>query len=562
MQISRDIVVSKYIKNPIVVLWVGFILLLTRAWPRLFYPEVWDEDGSRNIPDFLLHGVSYIFEPVNGYLILVPKLITLLSVSISISQYPLISTLIAWGVILAVFYLIATTQIKLSGGILLAIAGLLIPSDPEVFGLPIYTFWWVSLLLFIIIFWDKQSVAWVGRALIIFFASLSSPVCVVVLPLIWIRAFLLRKHQMEIGLAAFASFCVSVQTWMMWHYPDLVASNVGNINFEVLVQVISKFFGAYLIGNLHTSWQLQWGIVLSAFFVISLCRNRRLWVLWALFYLWGVAVLMSMSRVNVEIIHPALAGPRYFFYPFILQSWFLLQIGFVDSSRWVRGSAWLFLLLSVMNALPVLYRKHESLNWQAHLNSCLQFDHYNLPVHFDGSVDLAWSFLLTRQNCAELLALDPFYSLGGIQSFPYQIIRKSSMGIIRRVPGIDRVVKNEWTGQDYYSTVTGSSTLPGLKVIGSFHSANADASEGELILHLYRNDQIWFRSQINAHKQKIIIVGSNGQYLDALPASSEWVLLRFSNSSLPDEFDVKFIDGGDGWGEWSAIALRKNKNVN
>jgi len=566
MRISKFNLSSSSIKHPLLILFFGAALLLIRAWPRLLIPDVWQEDGVVNIPGFLANGFSDIFEPVNGYLILVPKLITMLAASISISQYPLISILIAWGVTLTVFYVIASAPVYLSGGILLAATSLLIPSDPEVFGLPLYTFWWVSLLLFIIPFWNKQSTGWLGRAVIIFFASFSSPVCLVVLPLIWARAWLLRKHYVEIGLAVFASLCVAVQLWVMWHYPKSVVSSVGNINFAAFLQVIPKFLGAYLIGNLQSAWQWQFGIVLLAFFVVTIFRNRRLWVLWALVYLWCIAILMSISRANIEGIHHTLAGPRYFFYPFIFQSWLLLQIAFVDSSRWIRAGAWLFLLFSVLNALPVLDRKHDNLNWKENLNSCRQFDHYNLPIHSNGSVSDVWSLPMTGQKCAELLAHDTFYRQVGIKSFPYKIIGKSTNDIITldehrvtgKIPGLDAVVKSEWSGQDYNSSVAGFSTLPGWRVMGSYLHSEAEA--GELILHLHRGEQIWFRSEPKSQKQRIIIEGSNGQYIDALPETSKWVLLEFSNAKLPDEFDVKFVDGGDGWGEWSAIALRENSN--
>jgi hypothetical protein len=549
---------SSSIRHPILILFIGAALLLIRAWPRLLNPEIWDEDGTKNIPGFLQNGFADIFEPVNGYLILVPKLITMLAASISISQYPLISTLIAWGVTLAAFYVIASAPLYLSGGILLAAASLLIPSDPEVFGLPLYIFWWVSLLLFIIVFWDKLSTDWAGRTIIIFFASLSSPVCLVVLPLIWVRAWLLRKKLLEIGLAVFASFCAAVQLWVMWHYPGgAVVSSAGNINYTAFLQVIPKFLGAYLISNLQSGWQWQFGIVLLAFFVATIFRNRHSWVLWALVYLWCVAVLMSISRVNIEIIHQALAGPRYFFYPFIFQSWFLLQIAFADSSRCVRCGAWLFLLFSVLNALPVLDRKHDDLNWKLHLDSCRQFDHYNLPVHYNGNAALSWNLPMTGQKCAELLAHDSFYRQVGIKSLPYKIIGKSTNDIVTgKIPSLDAVVKSEWSGQDYNSSVAGFSTLPGWRVMGSYLHSEAEA--GELILHLHRGEQIWFRSESKSQKQRIIIDGSNGKYIDALPATSEWVLLEFSNVSLPDEFNVKFVDGGDGWGEWSSVALIDN----
>lgn len=120
---------------------LGFILLLLRAWPRLFYPEVWIEDGTQNLTGFINEGVVNIFSPVGGYLVVVPKMITFLSLSISFIEYPLISTIISWLFILFIFLVIARAPTYLRGQALLAASCFLIPSDPECFGLPMYTYW-------------------------------------------------------------------------------------------------------------------------------------------------------------------------------------------------------------------------------------------------------------------------------------------------------------------------------------------------------------------------------------------------------------------------------------
>src|SRR5215475_5493181 len=160
MRLASSFSFGSFLKQHGSVVFICLILLLVRAWPRLLNAQVWDEDGTHNLPGFFKNGLADLFEPLNGYLVLVPKLITISAASISFSQYPLISTLLAWGVTLAVCYIIATAPIQLRGGLLLAVACLLVPSDPEVFGLPLYTFWWVSILLFVVVFWNQQSTDW------------------------------------------------------------------------------------------------------------------------------------------------------------------------------------------------------------------------------------------------------------------------------------------------------------------------------------------------------------------------------------------------------------------
>ena len=68
-------------------------LLTTRRWSQIVSPQVWDEDGTQVIYEFLTKGSLALLEPVNGYLITVPKFISGLSLWISVLNYPLVSNL-------------------------------------------------------------------------------------------------------------------------------------------------------------------------------------------------------------------------------------------------------------------------------------------------------------------------------------------------------------------------------------------------------------------------------------------------------------------------------------
>lgn len=533
-----------------------FLLLFLRAWTRLLYPEVWDEDGAINIPGFLNSGIRDLAEPVNGFLILVPKLITMTGVSISITQYPLVSTLMAWCVIMAVLVVVATAPVRLAGGALLAIACLWVPTDSEVFGLPLYTFWWSSLLLFIAVFWIENSTAWGWRASFIVLASLSGPVCLVVFPLFWVRSWLFRNNPIELRLAVIATVSAGIQLYVVQsqHANHTVASGLSHIDFSALVQVIPKFLGAYAVGNIWPKWQTPVGIAVLALISLMLFRTRRSWWMWMLAYLWLMAVIMSVSRVDIRVIHQALAGPRYFFFPFLLLSWWLIQILFAADNRWLRGCGGLLLALAAINVFPVLSRKHDPLHWRTHVLSCQQFEHYILPVHSEGRAEHAWQLPMTGQQCSRLIAEDIFYTVDGSPMLPYRVIGKANQGVMgTKLAGSSSILESEWHGQDYYSMASGVSTLPKVQILGSFRVSAAES--GALTLQLERGDQVWYRSELRSNRQRIEVVNQNCKFLQLLPNSSEWVLLEFSNRQLPDKFVVKFIDGGDGWGEWSAVGL-------
>lgn len=197
---------------------VLILLLAVRAWPRITNPEVWDEDGTHNLLGYIRHGFLSIFDPVNGYIIFIPKIITFISAEVSITYYPFVSTVFAWIIIISVLTIITIAPLRLKGGILLAISCLWLPSDPEVYGLPLYTFWWTSLLLYMVVFWDESSTAWGFRAFMVVLASMSAPVILVVLPLFWARVLAFRKNPVELWLAIIASICAAAQLWIMVQY--------------------------------------------------------------------------------------------------------------------------------------------------------------------------------------------------------------------------------------------------------------------------------------------------------------------------------------------------------
>ncbi len=74
---------------------VFLALLASRRWSQLKQPEVWSEDGLVVIPGYINDGLLTFLEPVNGYLITASKIISVISLSISFSNYNVVSTIIS-----------------------------------------------------------------------------------------------------------------------------------------------------------------------------------------------------------------------------------------------------------------------------------------------------------------------------------------------------------------------------------------------------------------------------------------------------------------------------------
>lgn len=111
------------------------------------------------------------------------------------------------------------------------------------------------------------------------------------------------------------------------------------------------------------------------------------------------------------------------------------------------------------------------------------------------------------------------------------------------------VLANEgFAGADFQRT-----QVAGFRVIGSHVTGDADM--GTLRLRLKRGDTLHLRTgPVTAH-QRYRIDDAPG-FAGLLPVAQDWVAIVFDHPDLPAEFSLTLTDGGTGWGEWSAIAVK------
>jgi hypothetical protein len=468
---------------------------------------------------------------------------------VSFSNYPLVSTILSWLFITLVGLAIAYSPTKMHGRVLCAVSVFMIPSDPEVFGLPLYTFWWSSLLLFLVVLWDEKVPLIGWRIGFVILCGLSSPVIIVILPILYLRSYRYRSLHAEHTVASIATLIAAVQLYFILH-----SSGAGFPPLESLLKfIVPKFFGNFLIGNWIDNGLCLWlaGIGVSSLMIGWLIHERHRVSSWILFYLLVVSILLTVARVDPAILHPKLAGPRYFFFPYIFIFWILIQYFHVSSkSILLRVFIGIVMATTVINAKPVWSRHHDDLDWKSHIYSCRLFPEYKIPVHTNGNKSFAWSFKLSGKRCAELLKHDLLFSqneFNELPSFPYRVLNLDEAVSDEREPA--RLTGNTMTGTDYQK-----SHIEGYRVIGSFRTSDADM--GEVSLKLRRGSHILYRSGPNSNGQSVIINGQEHVFLTDLPLAIEWVKLSFSNSKLPPQFLVIIKDRGQNFGEWSAVAIR------
>jgi len=383
-------------------------IMFARRPDQWFSPTLWVED-KKILAAFAQDGWISVFFPVNGYLILPSKLILCASASISFRWLPEISfclALVFTGAVLLCIALCPTTLKHRVGCSLMILA---LPINPEVYGTSEYSFWWGSLLAILPFFWDEnirnRSAL---RLMLLLIGGLSSPLIVALAPLYFIRAALRRTQSnwMDFGVAALTAGAQCTSVLITGEVPPPPFSNFGLLLF------VRDFFGYFIYSPVQGgSYELiattLGAVLIAALACITVIHRNDISepskrTILKLFFLVTLTGILSGTRVPLDVIHPWSDGPRYFFLPFALLSWLVLQIFALDI-RVAQIVAAAVLGLALRNAIDIGQRRHDKLDWRASIDKCLISEECDLPVHYNGVAKRAWSVVLRRDECRQMV---------------------------------------------------------------------------------------------------------------------------------------------------------------
>lgn len=381
------------------------LVLMWRRPVELHHPYMWVEEGTVSLPAYLALGWRSLWVPVAGYIVLPAKLIFLTAISLSASHSAGIAYWLTLIFEIGTICLVAYSPTHLRYPKLAAIAIALIPTHPEVFAVSEYAFWWGIIWSFVALFWrEGENPRTLWRSFLVVFGGLSSPMALPVAAFLGYRAFRERKRTDWIvfgaGVVVAAVQCIMVAT-------ASVPMGFGTRQFDG-VQVVVRFFGNFVVSTgtppVIVLFLLGAAIIAAAiYFVIS----RRKWND-TYFVLIGAGlcagILAAITRVPVDIIHPVLAGPRYFFYPFIFLAWALL---YIYSETGVRFRAFIGVVLLLALSQFAMHGRFEydTFHWRAELKRCVAegAGTYQFPVQFAGPKEIAWHVPLTGVQCQSLV---------------------------------------------------------------------------------------------------------------------------------------------------------------
>jgi hypothetical protein len=379
------------------------LLMLFRRPDQIFAPYVWVEDGLINVPDYLNNGWYSLAHPIAGYYSLPIKFLHALSMSLSFRWFPEISVALCLAFTYAVLCAIAFSPTRLRWPFLCALAVLLIPTDAEVFAVSLYAGWWGSLLALLPLFWVTEPRHPMLRLGCLALGALSSPLILALLPLYAVRFAVLRQRIDAVALLM-ASVLGALQAFAMSKGP---LASTGLAGFDPSL-FVSKFFGYYFVtpsGQIPSGLPMFLGLALILFLAISWFNHRRELGLTFLLLASALAAcaLSSIMRQPLSDIYPMIAGPRYFFFPFVLLSWTLIQLASLEGAA-MRLASCMLLAVGARNMLEGGRRFHGHIDWRSHIQACVASDKpYMIPVHFSGDSAAAWMLSINSDQCRTLI---------------------------------------------------------------------------------------------------------------------------------------------------------------
>ena len=387
---------------------VGFALVvwILRRPDQFLHPYVWVEEYkllNTYQAEGLLHVVSM---PLGGYFLWPTSLSVGFAAAVSFLHVPRIDYLLstAWFVATLCLILVPASALRLQWRMGMAALLVLAPMNPEVFGIAVYIFWWVTLWPLITLIWSQDY--WPLRIPVLILGGMSSLAGSVLVVPYAVLFVMTRQRRYAAGTVVLgATSVVQAIGYLTSARLQQIPLDPGNIVLQELHN-----FTYYAFGWLNPVDQGFLGlagacILLTILGVVAyeVARQHTPYTNEIVGLVMGLLVLGVLSSVPAPLISlPFAAGPRYYFLPYAVLAWVLLIIAVTSELRWARVGASVLIVMSLLS-LPQNFSRHEEfVSWSSQLARC-QTDNapFSVPVQFDGLITDMWhdNLYIQPQTC-------------------------------------------------------------------------------------------------------------------------------------------------------------------
>jgi hypothetical protein len=371
---------------------------------------VWAEE-SVIVRNWLHDGWTSVFHPIQGDFLPVTAGTIGVASRLDFLHFPTIdyvTAVLAFAVTCALLLVPASRWGGMPVRATMVLFLAIVPVDPEVYDVALYTFWWSSLWPLIVLGWKRRP----GKFgfLVLMVAGLNSMAAAATFVVYLICG--LRERSRSMLAASGGLGALAVLHAVLYLTSDRHASHQLEIvkSLEQTFVNASQFVVRPVLGDRPVDHLLETaiGAVVIAIMLGCALALRGLDAKVAALEILAVSGIYSfLSSVPAPFIaHPILAGGRYFFLPFA--AWGLLLVHLVSRARResVVAVVAAFMLAWALARVPDAFdRRSERWDWRAEVEKCAQSHRarYTLPIQFNGLRVNAWSLKVRPDVCRRAL---------------------------------------------------------------------------------------------------------------------------------------------------------------
>jgi hypothetical protein len=392
---------------------IGTLALSLGLWflrrpDQLLHPYVWVEE-YQILNAYQTQGFLHaILSPYQGYFLWPTSFTVGVAAATSFLHVPQIDYWMSTGWFLATLCLILVppSNFRLLWRVGMVMLMVLAPMNPEVYGIALYSFWWTTLWPLISLIWSKDY--WWLRIPVLIIGGMSSLAgAALFVPYALLFAFTRRRRDL-VGTSVLGLIFV-VQAVSYIRSPRLAKVPIHPL--RITLQELHNFADYALLWlrpNPDSATLAGACILLAILGIIafSATRGGSPYTNEIIAMVAGLVVLGVLSSVSAPLVSdPILAGPRYYFLPYVALAWVLLMIAVTSELPWARVAATGLIAMSLLS-LPQAFSRHEDrVSWSSQLARCQTAGGpFPVPVHYTGVLSEMWNGLLviTPQTCHRL----------------------------------------------------------------------------------------------------------------------------------------------------------------
>lgn len=330
------------------VLGCAVLLAMRKPW-ALHTPQLWAEDGSIFLTQDEEMGLRAWWQPYNGYLHLLPRLIAwIASHTADVAWWPAIYNGLAYAINVALFARLASRRVELPAKAGLMLAFVLVVGTGEVL-INVTNLQWVTaffLLLQVFTVRPETGLQRAGDLILLAVVGLNGPFALLFAPLLAWRAW--RERNLDTVLALFVlGACAAVQGWLVTRAGSNLSLHAGTEPFRPLMALSitgSRLVTWTVLGpGAVRAWPVWVHAVIAVSFIGGLLawslrrdarRPVRVWLV-AAFCLVTVACAYRV-RADTWENDNLVNGDRYFYISRVLLGWLVI----LEWNATPRAIAW------------------------------------------------------------------------------------------------------------------------------------------------------------------------------------------------------------------------------